>query len=171
MSRKGFTLVEILTTIMLVSIVFALMFSMFSYGGRMNDIGTSNAFLQQDARNSLHRITIDVRVAKDISSEKYTHGKYYGVFVNSSGELVQVHYNGSTIEKAYVIDSDADNITFYREDVDNLGVLKITMDSSITSKSGKHVQSITSTAEVFLNNMQEYSSEFNSNQLYYTKYE
>lgn len=149
---NGFTLIEIIVTMAILTIVCTTIFSMFSYNTNVFKNSTSQSNVQSNARIAMDYITKETRYAtdlsiipvatckNDISNKILYNNKNYSYIYVENGSINQAIYNGSQYTTKTILSSNSNNGNYFTK-IDNS-----TLGINVTCNDGKKTFSLASNA-------------------------
>ncbi|MTV49379.1 prepilin-type N-terminal cleavage/methylation domain-containing protein [Heliobacillus mobilis] len=141
--RSGFTLIELMITLSLLSIVIGLAYNFYFYFIRSNDIALKQSTVQQNVRLTKDIIESNIRYASNVTignSTSVVPNNYTKIYVNNAGEIMKYDaINGD--KKLLGMTSSTTDMTLLFEKSTKDSFIKVTVTGDID---GNNVYFITS---------------------------
>lgn len=97
-NQKGFTLIEIMLMLALLSIVIGIAYSMHFVGNKSFEVSKDIGFAQQDARIISEYLNRELKYSSKISKDDYEEGRYYSIELRDNDDgtktLIKTEYEG-----------------------------------------------------------------------------
>ncbi|MDF2546492.1 MAG: hypothetical protein K0R93_1390 [Anaerosolibacter sp.] len=162
--QSGFTLIELIITIGLLSIILGIIFSFQSFGTKVFNKGVTQSDIQSTLRLASDFIIKDVRNATEIMLTTPANPNDYNQIYVSGNKLKYKPFGGTTIDKTdAIIQNPSTDLQFSLVQIGS----KYTLDFSINGKNQGNAYTLASS--VMLNNIETATTLTNSQSIYYKK--
>ncbi len=169
-NNEGFTLVELLVSLLLIGVLLGLIFFIYFYGTNTFNKGSKQTFVQQDTRIISEIITKEIRNSKAISNNLSNvlsaDDNYYFELLFDANQLVKKKYNkvGDVLETTRFADTLSDLSFEISSNNNDIIIVKImTLDDN---------QQFSTSQEILINNTDSIKAfEGLANNIFYTKYD